>query len=866
MNTIRNKIKNYSVVTVLGICFQICFVFNIFGQTITFNSASTTPANTASPKIYEVFEIRFDIANYDSANRFNACRVEVYAEVTTPSATIEKMPAFYKKDSSPNWAVRYAPRQQGSFSYKLVIKQKAANCTTVTSTVTSATLNFTTQTIPLNSGFMQVDAGAIPSSKRFKTSNGNAFVINGQNAPWSDCRTTLGGTFGCNPALSANWDLQSPGVYTTVFNAMQTNKMNFARVFVNQKWDALAPEYSSANNPNVNRGIQLTYNGLNNYNLDNSLRLDDLVQNAQTRGIYMAFVLRDHLEFKVRQYNCSSGNFVVSNYDGWQVNAYNSANAGGILPLKNHVVTIPAQTWCGPNAIPPASVNNPTDFLTAAPSRDAFKNYIRYLYARYGAFTSVGIVEFFNEMDNGGDLGNDIFSQAPNTDFSSWHSTMQTYLSQIDIYSKPTTTSFSWKDHFYTNTNNNIWNSLTSLTARNTHMYNVCGFDPNTKTYNFAACEFPSSQTVDKWLTQINHLKSAGGTNKPAYIGEYGPIGETVTPNTGTQDWFRIRNYFQDGAWVPYFFAEAAGTNLIWAVDNQPYLAYPNIPNTNYWGFVPHTPSADPYKAFGLFLENESANLPLMTFGSCTATVGIGCSGYKKTDRALVLVRDTTANGSFEVNPNSNTSGTVTLSGMTNGNYTVEFWNTLTGTKTTSTATATGGTLNISVPSFSRNVAVKAIFGGGGGGGGCAGETKLALTAANLSVNLTPALPLANLVDNQAAVPTTNPTQAAMNGVAQNLQFIPSWSTSSTNPSEVIINLGGTKCVKSFWYYDAEDQGNVEIYYKNSSNVWVLHQTFDVNQYLVWRPVPFASVSTTQLKLKFTNSPRIGEFAVFVGN
>ncbi|MCU0238793.1 MAG: DUF5060 domain-containing protein [Pyrinomonadaceae bacterium] len=822
MKNTRKYQSKFLLITVLSFCFNLCLGFNAFGQTITFNSASTIPAGTSSPRLYEVYEIRFNIANYDSMNRFNDCRVEVYAEITTPSVTIEKMPAFYKSDTSPNWAVRYAPKQGGTHSYKLVIKQKATDCTTVTSTFTSSTFTFTAQSSSLNSGFMQVDSSSIPASKRFKTSNGNAFVINGINTPWSECKSTLGGVSNCINGGS-DWDINP--AYETVFSAMQTNKMNFSRMFLNLRWDVFAQEFASSNN-GFQRGINITYNGLNNYNLPNSDRLDQLVQNAQSKGIYMAFVLRDHLEFFVN--------------NGWYANVYNSSNNGGVVPCTT-----------------------PTCFITNASAKHFFKSYIRYIYARYGAFTSVGIIEYWNEWDNGGGSGTEGFSPLSNAELTSWHSEMQTYLSQIDIYSKPTTTSFSWRDHYYSGTGNNIWNSLTTLTARNTHIYNNCGFDVNTKTYNFSSCEFPSSETVNKWTTQINHLKTAGGSNKPSYIAEYGPIGETLSPISGTPDWYRIRNFYQDGTWIPFFFAEAAGTNMMWSLDRLDYLQFPNVLNTNYWGFVPHSPASDSYKAFGSFLENEQSQLPTMTFGSCTASTGLGCSGYKKSNRALALVRDTTSNGSFEVYPNSNSSGTITLTGMTaNASFTVEFWDTLTGTKTTSSVTANStGSLTITLPSFSRNIAVKAIQ-GTTPPPTCNGATKLSLTSSSLSVNLTPAMPLANLVDSQTGIPNSPPITTS----SQGSQFIPSWSTSSTNPTEVTISLSGTKCLKSFWYYDAEDQGTVQLSYKTPSGTWITHSNFDVNQYLVWRSVAFANISATDLRLRFTNSPRIGEIAVYFGN
>lgn len=616
-------------------------------------SSSAIPAGTASPRKYEVFEVRFNITGYNSAERFNPEAVNVTATFNLPGGGTETVPAFYKQDASPNWAVRYAPRLSGAFTYTLKIIDS------VNGTTTSAQQSFTTQNVNFNAGFLSVDTAAPANSKRFKTTNNDAFVVNGTNVAWSECKT-LGGAPNCYSGANLNnpafWDID----YTTALNAMQTFKMNFGRMFVNLRWDVYGLEWA-ANNNQIWRGLQMNYGGIGNYNLGNAARLDVVAQNAQSRGIYLAWVMRDHLEFMV-----SGGN-------GWSFSAYNSANGG-------------------PCATPQCFITDRSDTSDTLTEK-FFKRMLRYHAARWGAYTSMGAMELLNEGDNGGPNGNEAFINVPVATWNAWHQEMNAYWNSLDIYQRPTTTSFAWRDHFYEDGNvyNSSWSALPFHTTRNTHIYNE------------------ASDVVDKWLTQINWL-STGTTQtpmtaKPAYLGEFGPaFGEPATP-TDPNEKLRHEFFYHDGAWVPFFFAQAAGSNLIWKVDGL-------SAHNPFWGFAPHDPSGKAYKAFGNFMATEANQLRTMSFMTPPASGVIRVNGYKKANRALLLMRDWSAIWNNAA-PANVTGQSVTLTGMTNGSYTLEFWDTRAGTKTTASATASGGSLVITVPSFQRSVAIKAILGGG---------------------------------------------------------------------------------------------------------------------------------------------------------
>lgn len=200
--------------------------------------------------------------------------------------------------------------------------------------------------------------------------------------------------------------------------------------------------------------------------------------------------------------------------------------------------------------------------------------------------------------------------------------------------------------------------------------------------------------TVETWLDQVRWMQGSADHPRPAYIGEYAVVGETAT----VRDPFG--HYFHDGAWVPFFFAEAAGTNLIWRVDAL---------------FRPTSPTSDGYRAFGAFIRPEFKVLPSMKFyppEKVTANVQVG--KYANKERALLLFRD------FDADPVKNNTRnqpkvepfSYTLQGLADGDYVIEFWHTMSGeVLSRAGAVSTNGAITFDVPSFQRALAVKVYAG-----------------------------------------------------------------------------------------------------------------------------------------------------------
>jgi hypothetical protein len=162
------------------------------------------------------------------------------------------------------------------------------------------------------------------------------------------------------------------------------------------------------------------------YNESGMKRMDHLVQLCDSLGIHMMLALDSHVGFMG---------------EGWKMSSYNVANGG------------PAKT--------------PLEFFTLPEARQQYKNKLRLLVARYGYSPSIGVWEFFNEIDNAMYNGKPE-DRIPDDVITAWHNEMSTYLKSVDPYQHMITTSISHRDvqglnelknmdinqkHIYKNTN-----------------------------------------------------------------------------------------------------------------------------------------------------------------------------------------------------------------------------------------------------------------------------------------------------------------------------------------------------------------------------------------------------------------------------
>lgn len=328
----------------------------------------------------------------------------------------------------------------------------------------------------------------------------------------------------------------------------------------------------------------------------------------------------------------------------------------------------PQNAYNAANGGPATWSDNNTTFWTNATAIDYQKKLLRYIFARWGYSRALGMVEYWNESDNHVDT--DAATRA------AWHSAVDSYWKSLDFYDRPTTTSFAWKDHH--EFNQTSWENLTTLDATNFHLYDG------------------SANIIDKWETELKHFHDDFG-GRPAFVGEYGISGGSEDPNDAS-----VQRYVHDGLWAPIFRAGAAGGNLFWEFAGN-------------FGFnVPANIKAL-HTALANFIQPEEGyliSMPFTDFGAQSNSTKVG--GYKNGDRALLWINDTTADYTV-ASPRTVSGMTFTLTGMNNGTYNVTYYNTVTGANvSTTTASASGGSLALQVPPFSRDIAVKAVRQGSG--------------------------------------------------------------------------------------------------------------------------------------------------------
>jgi len=118
-----------------------------------------------------------------------------------------------------------------------------------------------------------------------------------------------------------------------------------------------------------------------------------------------------------------------------------------MLAFIPHGALITSSEWSkNPyNKINGGPASTPTEFFTLERSKQKFKNTLRYFVARWGYSPGIGVWEFFNEIDNTAYNGGTSLV-IPEAAITKWHTEMSEYLSEIDIYNHPITTSISHRE------------------------------------------------------------------------------------------------------------------------------------------------------------------------------------------------------------------------------------------------------------------------------------------------------------------------------------------------------------------------------------------------------------------------------------
>jgi ribonuclease HI len=139
------------------------------------------------------------------------------------------------------------------------------------------------------------------------------------------------------------------------------------------------------------------------YRLDNAWKLDQVLAEAERRGIFVMLCLDYHGMFEVKPDYWGGNNY-------WSHHPYAATNGG------------------------PCAIQN--DFFTNSEAKQLYGKRLRYIVARWGAFPNILAWEFFNEIDNE-------YAYLKHADVVAWHGEMGRRLRALDPYRHLITSSFT---------------------------------------------------------------------------------------------------------------------------------------------------------------------------------------------------------------------------------------------------------------------------------------------------------------------------------------------------------------------------------------------------------------------------------------
>ena len=173
------------------------------------------------------------------------------------------------------------------------------------------------------------------------------------------------------------------------------------------------------------------------------------------------------------------------------------------------------------------------EFFNCDEAKIRYRNYLRYIVARWGYSPAVGMWEFFNEIDNV--QHRDPAGVIPAEEIVAWHDEMSTYLKELDPFQHIRTTSISHRDL-------HGLNSVKNIDINQKHIYNATHVVP--QTIDSYSEKFGKPYIIGEvgyeWDWSKNFDDFADGMNmdfRRAFW--YGLFNQTsVTPMTWWWEWF----------------------------------------------------------------------------------------------------------------------------------------------------------------------------------------------------------------------------------------------------------------------------------------------------------------------------------------
>lgn len=359
------------------------------------------------------------------------------------------------------------------------------------------------------------------------------------------------------------------------------------------------------------------------YRLDTAWTVDRVLAEAERRGVYVMLCFDYHGMYEVKPDYWNSNNF-------WPRHPYNAENGG------------------------PCATQD--EFFTKEEARDLYRKRLRYIVARWSAYSSVFAWEFFNEIDNA-------YAYVEHDHVVDWHQAMGAYLRSIDPYQHLISSSFtggSERPDLY---------ALKAMDFSQYHSYNE---------------KHPAEMTAGKAAAFWERYA------KPFYVSEYGTDWKGWKPDTDPH----LRALHQ-AIWSGAF-TGAAGTGMTW-----------------WWESIHGAKLYGHWSALARFLDGTTMASAEMRPVTARVREDKAKAWAVATRRqALVWVLDPAMNwpeGALVAEPSAVQGVVVVLEGVEDGTYHVEWWDTLEGRRLVSSeASCEEGRLVLSVPGFRVDVAARA--------------------------------------------------------------------------------------------------------------------------------------------------------------
>lgn len=297
------------------------------------------------------------------------------------------------------------------------------------------------------------------------------------------------------------------------------------------------------------------------------------------------------------------------------------------------------------------------DFFTNAEARKLYQKRLRYLVARWSAFPNLFAWEFFNEIDNE-------YAYVKHDDVVAWHRDLGRHLRALDPLEHLISSSFTG------NSERPDLFALPEMDFAQYHSYNE---------------KHPAQMTAEKTARFFEKYR------KPFFVSEYGTDWRGWKPDTDPH--FRaLHQAIWSGA-----FTGAAGTGMTW-----------------WWE---HIHSADLYRHWSA-LSSYLNGTGLGRAGTAPARFDPGEKdgpaipfGVAAPDEAFVWLLARACDwpaGATNAEPALVTDARVTLLGLADGNWAVEWWDTLEGKPVASAkVNSAGGALRLEPPAFRVDLAAR---------------------------------------------------------------------------------------------------------------------------------------------------------------